>query len=225
MWVYLRLPETLHPEYRLTLTMAHTLQATRQVVSDRASRYYTLAMTATFGSVLAYVGMVQQIFADVFHRTGLMPAMFALCAASMGVSAFVNSRIVERVGMRVMSQYGLLIYIAVSVVHVLVAALGYEQLATFVLFQSAILACVGLMGANFGAMAMEPMGAVAGIAASLQGCVSTAGAAVIGALIGRQFNGSTLPLAIGTALCGVMALVCTLLAEQGRLFRPHHATV
>jgi DHA1 family bicyclomycin/chloramphenicol resistance-like MFS transporter len=182
-------------------------------------------MTMTFSAVIAYVGMVQQIFADVFHRPGLMPGVFALCAASMGVTAFINSRIVERVGMRVMSQCGLLVFITITVVHVLVAVLGYEGLITFVLLQSITLACVGVMGANFGAMAMEPMGSVAGIAASLQGCVSTAGAAVIGALIGRQFNGSTLPLAVGTALCGAMALVFVLLAEQGRLFRPHHETI
>ena len=223
-WVYLRLPESLHQEYRLTLTVAHTWQSTKFVVGDPTSRYYTLATTMTFSAVLAYIGMVQQIFADVFHRPSLMPAVFALCAASMGATAYLNSKIVERVGMRIMSQCGVLIFIAATVVHVLVAALGYEGLITFVVLQSITLACIGVMGANFGAMAMEPMGSVAGIAASLQGCVSTAGAAMIGALTGRQFNGSTLPLAIGSALCGVVALVFVLLAEQGRLFRPHHAS-
>jgi DHA1 family bicyclomycin/chloramphenicol resistance-like MFS transporter len=223
LWVYLRLPETLHPEYRLTLTVAHAVQSIKFVVSDPTSRYYTLAMTMTFSGVISYVSMVQQIFADVFHRPSLMPTVFAFCAASMGVTAYLNSRIVERVGMRVMSQCGLLIFIAVSVVHVLIAAFGYESLFTFVILQSITLACVGVISANFGAMAMEPMGAVAGIAASLQGCVSTAGAAAMGALIGRQFDGSTLPLAAGTAICGVLALIFVLLAERGQLFRPHHA--
>jgi DHA1 family bicyclomycin/chloramphenicol resistance-like MFS transporter len=223
-WVYLRLPETLHPEYRMTLTVAHVVQATRVVVGDPTSRYYTLAMTMTFAAIIAYVGMVQQIFSDVFHRASLMPVVFALCAASMGVTSFINSKIVERVGMRVMSQYGLLIFIAVTLVHVLVAALGYENMLTFFVLQSLSLACVGVMGANFGAMAMEKMGSVAGIAASLQGCVSTVGAALIGALIGRQFNGSTLPLAVGSAVCGVVTLVFVLLVERGRLFQPHHAT-
>ncbi len=224
LWVYLRLPESLHLEYRLTLSVAHAVQSIKFVVSDPTSRYYTLAMTMTFSGVISYVGMVQQIFADVFHRPGLMPTVFALCAASMGVTAYLNSRIVERVGMRIMSQCGLLVFLAVSVVHVSITALGYEGLITFVILQSITLACVGVMGANFGAMAMEPMGSVAGIAASLQGCVSTAGAAAIGALIGRQFDGSTLPLAAGTALCGLLVLIFVLLAEGGRLFRPHHAT-
>lgn len=221
-WVYLRLPETLHAEYRLTLTFAHALQSAKFVISDPISRYNTLAMTMTFAGIIAYVGMVQQIFDEVFHQPTLMPTIFGLCAAAMGVTAYINSRIVERVGMRVMSQCGLLAFLAISSLHVLVVVLGHETLITFVILQSLTLACVGVMGANFGAMAMEPMGSVAGIAASLQGCVSTVGAAVVAALIGRQFNGSTLPLVVGTVICGVCALVFVLLAEKGKLFQQHH---
>ena len=223
-WVYLRLPETLHPEYRYTLTLEHTWQSTKLVIGNPISRYYTLASTMTFAGIIAYVGMVQQIFEEVFHRPKLMPAVFALCAASMGVTAFINSKIVERVGMRIMSQVGLLTFLGASLVHTLVVALGHESMITFVILQSITLACVGVMGANFGAMAMEPMGSVAGIAASLQGCMSTAGAAIIGALIGKQFNGTTLPLAAGSAVCGVLALMFVLLAEHGKLFRPQHAS-
>ncbi len=83
------------------------------------------------------------------------------------------------------------------------------------------MSCLGLIMANFGAMAMEQMGSVAGIAASLQGCVGTAGGAVVAALIGERFNGSTLPLALGALLCGLTSLGFVLFAEGGRLFRPH----
>jgi len=224
LWTYWRLPESLHPEYRLTLSAPQIMRSIKLVVANPISRYNTLAGTMTFGAIISYVGMVQQIFADVFARPALMPTVFALCAAAMGVAAFVNSRIVERVGMRRVSQVGLLVFIAASFVHVAVAASGHETLLTFVVLQSITFACVGVMAANFGAMAMEPMGSVAGIAASLQGCVSTAGAAVVGALIGRQFDGSTLPLAVGTAICGIVALIFVLFAEQGKLFRPHHAS-
>jgi DHA1 family bicyclomycin/chloramphenicol resistance-like MFS transporter len=225
LWVWLRLPETLHPEYRMTLNVQHVMQALKLVASNRASLFYTLSVTMTFGSILAYVGMVQQIFSDVFQRPRLMPIMFALCAAAMGVASFINSRIVERIGMRVVSQVGLLIFIGITSVHVLIAAMGLESLASFVFLQAITMGCVGLMAANFGTMAMEAMGPVAGIAASLQGFVSTTGAALVAALIGRQFNGSTLPLAIGACACGVSAMVFVLSAEQGRLFRPHHGTV
>lgn len=222
-WVLLRLPETLHPEYRLTLSVKHVTHAIGVVLGDRASVCYTVAVTMVFGSILAYVGMVQQIFADVFRKPGLMPTMFALCAAAMGVMSFVNSKIVRRVGMRIVSQIGLLLFIAISAVHVLIAALGIESLFTFVVLQAGAMGCVGLMVANFGTMAMEPMGSVAGMAASLQGFVSTTIAALVGALIGRYFNGSTLPLVAGALGCGVVALLSVLLAERWRLFQPHHA--
>jgi MFS transporter, DHA1 family, multidrug resistance protein len=223
-WLLLRLPETLHPEYRLALTLKHVLKATQVVITERASVCYTMGLAMVFSSILSYVGMVQQIFADVFHKATLMPTMFALCAATMGVTSFVNSRIVERIGMRIVSQVGLLLFIAITGIHVMIVMLGLEGLATFVVLQAATMSCVGLMAANFGTMAMEPMGSVAGIAASLQGFVSTTVAALMGAFIGRQFNGSTLPLAAGALGCGAAALMFVLLAERGRLFQPHHAT-
>ncbi|MGH8230678.1 MAG: multidrug effflux MFS transporter, partial [Steroidobacteraceae bacterium] len=223
LWVSLRLPETQHPEYRLTLTLDHILSATALVLGNRISLCYTLALAVMFGSILAYVGMVPQIFEHTFQHPGLMPTMFALCAASMGVTAFLNSRIVERVGMRYVSHLGLLVFIGFTAVHALIAAAGWENLPTFVVLQAATMACLGLTASNFGAMAMEPVGAVAGVGASLQGFISTFGGAVVGALIGRGFDGTTLPLVRGAFICGLAALVFVLLAEQWRLFRAHHA--
>jgi DHA1 family bicyclomycin/chloramphenicol resistance-like MFS transporter len=221
-WALLRLPETLHPEFRLTLTVRHIAGAVGTVLGNRTSLYYTLAVTLMFGSLISYVGMVQQIFADVFHRARWMPTMFALCAVFMGLASFLNSRIVERLGMRRISHAALLLYIAVTLGHLLVAALGLEQLWTFVALQSATMACFSLAVSNFGAMALEPLGAIAGIGASLQGFITTVGGALVGAAIGRKFNDSTLPLTVGALGSGLLSLLCVLLAEQGRLFRPHH---
>jgi MFS transporter, DHA1 family, multidrug resistance protein len=221
-WAAIRLPETLHPEYRLPLNRSHIAGALRLVVSSRESLWYTLAMSVMFAGIMAYVGMVQQIFGEVFHRANLMPTMFALCATTMGIAAFLNSRIVERLGMRRISHTALLTYIAISALHVGVAALGLENLWIFVAFQSATMACFALSISNFGAMAMEPVASVAGIGASLQGFVSTLIGAMIGALIGRQFNGTTVPLAAGGLACGLASLLFVLMAEKGRLFRAHH---
>jgi DHA1 family bicyclomycin/chloramphenicol resistance-like MFS transporter len=166
--------------------------------------------------------MVQQIFGEVFHRATLMPTMFALCATTMGAAAFLNSKIVERLGMRWISHTALLTYLAITALHTVIAALGVEQLWAFVAFQSATMACFALTTSNFGAMAMEPVASVAGIGASLQGFVSTLGGALVGAVIGRMFNGTMLPLAAGSLGCGMLSLLFVLLAEKGRLFRSHH---
>jgi DHA1 family bicyclomycin/chloramphenicol resistance-like MFS transporter len=222
-WAMVRLPETLHPEYRLTLTRSHIVNAVRLVLLNRSSLFYTLAASVMFGGIMAYVGMVQQIFGEVFHRANLMPTMFALCATTMGVAAFLNSSIVERLGMRRISHTALLTYLIITGLHSLIAALGLEQLWTFVAFQSATMACFALSISNFGAMAMEPVASVAGIGASLQGFISTLGGAFVGAFIGRQFNGTALPLAVGSLCCGLSSLLFVLLAEKGRLFRGQHS--
>jgi MFS transporter, DHA1 family, multidrug resistance protein len=221
-WALWRLPETLHPEYRLTLSRTHIVKAVRLVLLNRTSLCYTLAMTVMFGAILAYVGMVQQIFDEVFHRPKLMPTMFALCATTMGVAAFLNSRIVERLGMRRISHTALLIYILITGLHSVIAAFATEPLWLFVAFQSATMACFALSISNFGAMAMEPVATVAGIGASLQGFTSTLCGAFVGALIGRQFNGTAAPLAAGSLCCGLASLLFVLLAEKGKLFRGHH---
>ena len=223
-WGYLRLPETLHPEYRMTLTRQHVLNAAKLVLGTRASIFYTLAMMVMFGTIMAYVGMVAQIFSEVFHRPKLMPSMFALCAIFMGMAAYLNSRIVERLGMRLISHTALLLFIAVTALHVLVAALGLERIWTFVVLQSLTMATFSLSVSNFGAMAMEPMGSIAGIAASLQGFISTFSGALVGIFIGEQFNGTTVPLAAGALCCGFISLGFVLLAERGRLFRAHHSS-
>ena len=223
-WGFLRLPETLHPEYRMTLTRKHVLNAAKLVLGTRASIFYTLAMMVMFGTIMAYVGMVAQIFSEVFHRPKLMPSMFALCAIFMGMAAYLNSRIVERLGMRLISHTALLLFIAVTALHVLVAALGLERIWTFVVLQSLTMATFSLSVSNFGAMAMEPMGSIAGIAASLQGFISTFSGALVGIFIGEQFNGTTVPLAAGALCCGFISLGFVLLAERGRLFRAHHSS-
>ena len=126
--------------------------------------------------------------------------------------------------MRLISHTALLCFIGITGVHVLVAVLGLEQVWSFVALQAATMACFSLAASNFGAMAMEPIGSVAGIGASLQGFVSTFGGALAGALIGRQFNGTTVPLAAGALCCGLLSLIFVLIAENGRLFKMHHLT-
>jgi DHA1 family bicyclomycin/chloramphenicol resistance-like MFS transporter len=217
-WAAVRLPETLHPEYRLTLKAGRILAAYRTVLWNRISLCYALGVMLMFGGLIAYVAMMPQIFARVFHRSGWMPAIFALCAGSMGVGSLVNSRIVERYGMRRISHAALLVYLAITAVHLAVALTGIENVATFVVLQSLGMAAFSLVAPNFGAMAMEPLGAVAGIGASAQGFMTTCGGALVGALIGRQFSDSTAALVAGALLCGVLALLIVLIAERGRLF-------
>lgn len=222
-WIAVRLPETLSQERRQPLSAAHLSQAAWFVVTEPTSVLYTLASTCMFGSLLAYVSTVPQIFQVAFQRPGLMAVTFAFCAGTMGVASFVNSRIVERVGMHRISHIALTAFILISFVHSLAAWAGRDTLIVFSLFQAATMASFGLAVSNFGAIAMQPMGKIAGSAASVQGVVSTVGGAAVGALIGHQWSGNVVFLPMGAFVCGVAALVCVLLAERRQFLRARPA--
>ena len=171
------------------------------------------------------VNSIPQIFTDIFHAPARFPLMFACIAGSMGIAAFINSRVVERLGTRVVSHAALLGFIAFSALHTLVAMSGHETILTFGALQCLTMFCFGMMGSNFGSMAMEPVGDIAGTASSLQGFISTCGGSVLGIVIGQSFNGTTVPMTLGFLGVGVGAFITVLITEQGRLFRPHHAVM
>lgn len=218
-----RLKETLHPEHRRAASVPEVLDAMRTVLRERNALGYTLASTLTFGALMGFINSIQQIFADIFREPALFPILFACMAASMGVAAFVNSRIVERLGTRLVSHSAAIGFIVMGGLHSLIALAGYETIVSFAVMQCLTLFCFGLMGANFNSMAMEKVGAIAGTASSVQGFISTCGGALIGIVIGQAFNGTTLPLTLGFFTLGVLALLTVFVTERGRLFHARHA--
>ncbi len=220
-WAWLRLPETLHPEYRLPLSASRVIAAFKVVATTRQSIGYAVAMTLVLGPLFGYISSVQQIFADVFKVPNLFTIYFAITALSMALASFVNSRIVERIGTRYVSHSALCAMLIISLLGLLIEQLGLQSLYSFVALQSAIMFCFGLTAPNFGSMAMEPVGHIAGTASSVQGCLTTVGAAVLGFLIGQSFDGSTVPLIGSFALLSALAIVVVLVTE-GRMFAPLH---
>ena len=221
-WLTLRLGETLHPQYRRAINVRQIADAARQVVSNRCSMGYTLALSMTYGAMLGFVNSVQQLFTDVFDAADSFPVIFAFIAGSMALAAYINSRIVLRLGSRRVSHTALVGYIAIGAIHLISIAMFGDSMISFVLFQFSIMFCAGLLGSNFGAMAMEPMGAIAGTASSVQGSISTLIAALIGIMVGQSFDGSPVPIALGFFLGGIGALLAVLFAERSKLFRPQH---
>ena len=138
----------------------------------------------------------------------------------MAAANLLNSRIVMRFGTRRISHLALLGFIFFAIVHFGFALSGAETLWSFVIVQALMMGCFGLSTANFGAMAMDNMGHIAGTASSVQGFIGTAGGALGGILIGQAFDGTTIPLYSGFLLGGVAALIAVLVTERGRLFRP-----
>ncbi|TXC71773.1 multidrug effflux MFS transporter [Sphingomonas ginsenosidivorax] len=220
LWFYIRMPETLAPENVLPITPSRILADWRMTLVDRQSLGYMLASTALMGALYGYLNSIQQIMADVFAQAALLPVIFAASSVTMAVANLLNSRIVMRLGTRLISHGALTGLILVSLLHLAAILLGWETLVSFTVFQALTLGCFGLATSNFSAMAMENMGRIAGTASSVQGFVSVTAGAVAGALIGQAFDGTTIPLVVGFLLAGLVALVAVAVTERGRLFRP-----
>lgn len=219
-WFAWRMPETLAPELRQPLEMRVIAANWRTTLSDRYSLGYTLAATALQGALYGYLNTIQAVVDRVFGAPELLAAVFAGAAVLLGLANFLNSRIVMRFGTRRISQSAVCAMAASAAVALLVEGAGYETLWTFALLQGVTLATFGLAGSNFSAMAMERMGGIAGTASSVQGFISVTGGALLGALVGRAFDGTTTPLHLSFLLAGVTALGIVAVVERGRMFRP-----
>jgi len=218
-WALLRLPETLAPELRRSLSFGSIIQGFRYVLTNRTSLCYTLATTAMLGGLFGFINSAQQIYVDIYDLGSLFPIMFAVGAGLMALSSFSNSRLVGRFGMRRLSHGALLGFLAASAVWLTLALMGHVPFWVFFVLFSLAMFQFGWVGTNFNALAMEPLGHVAGTAAAVQGFIATIGSGIIGALIGQSFDGTLRPLAGGYFALGVIALALVLIGERGRLFR------
>ncbi len=217
LWTALRLPETLAPELRRPLSVSSIGQALMETASNRRSAGNTLAATLVFGSLFAFISSIQQIVFDVFERPELIGVVFALIAAPMALSSYANSRLVMRLGARKLLLRALITFTAISLVHLVSALTVGETLWSFVVLQGLTMACFGLVGANAGALAMEPLGHIAGTASSLQGVITTVGGALIGFAIGQSFDGTTIPLIAGFVICGIAGLLTAVWANKPKV--------
>ncbi len=221
-WSMLRLRETRRPEDRMSLTPAALGHAFRMVVTTRATVGYTTAMGFLFGGLLSYVGSAQQIFQDVYGLGSMFPVAFGAIAGVMALASLTNARFVGRVGMHRVSHLALIGYVAAGTVMALLGFPEHPPLLVLGLFMAVIFYCFGLIAPNFNAMAMEPLGHVAGMGSSFVGCYSTAAGAVVGMIIGRSFDGTVRPLIIGFVCLGYLALATVLVTEGGKLMRSRH---
>ena len=222
-WSFIRLPETLHEDFRRSLDPRDVAAAIRMALTDRLSLGYTLALTALTGALVAYISSIQQIVFDVFHRPAMIGLIFAAIAAPMVLSSFTNSRIIERFGLRRVGHGGLIAYVVVASINLVTALTGTQTIASFIVLMGLTMASFSLCGANFSTLAMTNMAEIAGTASSVQGLVSTVFGAAIGFAIGQAFDGTVIPFLVGLVGCGAAALALTAITERGRLLRPLNA--
>lgn len=217
-WTMLRLPETLPPERRMPLNPRAIVHSYGELIRTRTSFGYMFGGIFMFGSLMAYISSGQQIFAESFGLGVYFPIVFAGGALAVAVAGFTNSRLVRRHGMRKLSHTALMCFTLINGLHLLIVLSIGESLPLFVGFMVPAFFTFGLIGPNFNAIAMEPLGHVAGTASALFGFATTTLAALVGGMIGRAYDGTAVPLVAGFFLCGLAALTAVWITERGKMF-------
>lgn len=217
-WTWMRLPETLPEDARKPLNLASAFGSYLEVGRSRVTFGYMCASGIIFGALFSFIGSSEQVFRDVFGQEETFAFWFAGIAAALAGANFFNSRFVERVGMRRLSHGAMVFFILMSSALALRTWLFGESLYWFFPMFTLTFACFGMMGANFSALAMEPLGKIAGTASAAYGFATTTVSSLLGMAIGSYYNGTTLPLILGFVALGVGSLIVVLITEKGKLF-------
>ena len=222
-WVWARMPESLTPDQRRRLSLHAIFGSLRAFTDNRVSFGYTIAAVSVNAALIAYISSAQQVFEEAYDLGPLFPMALACGAVSVAVAALLNARLVHRFGMRRLSHAALLAFIVINAfTAALLATVGLTIIPYLLLVFLAFFS-MGLINANFGAIVMEPMGALAGSASAAFAFATTAISAVIGGIAAQTYNGSPTPIVACFALLGLLGLGAVLITERGRLFEEQPA--
>lgn len=223
-WTWLRLPETRPKELRTPLRMVTALASYAAIARERQALGYAIASSFLFGALMAYIATSQQIFAEHYAMGAMFPLAFASVALTMSMASFINSRLVMRLGMHRIGHTALAAFTVVSAVHGVILLIGPTPLWFYLSLLALAMLLFGMIGANFNAIVMEPLGARAGAGAAFYGFATTVGSALVGAVIAAMYDGTPAPFILGSAAVGALALLSVFITERGMLFGAKAAT-
>ena len=208
-WFFLRQPETLAPENRKEFSVKSLGSAFREVCLNRIAMGYTLCASLIFGSFVGYLTSSQQILQEQYMLGEKFALYFALIAGSIGLASYTNSTMVMRLGMQKLTHTALWAFCIVSGVFLIVSLLtqGHPPLWVTIGFLLAAFFPIGILFGNFNALAMEPLGHVAGMASTVIGSLTTFFSVILGSLIGRAYDQSLIPMAAGFMILGTLSLL------------------
>ncbi len=218
LWFALRQPETLTVERRRPFSVLRIGRAIRETCTNRTAFGYTIAAGLAFGALVGYLTSVPQILQIQYGLGSKFPLYFAVLALAIGGASWANSRLVMRFGMQRLSGLAVATLSALSLAFFAIAwtAAGHPPLAALMAYLMAAFFCLGILFGNFNALAMEPLGHIAGVAASVIGSLTTFISLSLGTAIGQAYDGTVLPLVGGFTALGVAALVVMRWVERGR---------
>ena len=216
-WLALRQPETLPAARRRPLSPRTVGAAVLEVMGNRTARGYILATACAFAPFIAYLSSVQQIFQESYRVGALFPVYFGALALAIGGASLMNARLVLRYGMRRITRAAAVCIALVSVI-AWAPAFAFDGLPPLWLFMPYLLVvfgCFGLIFGNLNALAMEPLGHIAGLGAAVVASVPTFIAVPFGALVGQSFDGTMYAQISAFAIFGAGAFAAMRWAERG----------
>jgi DHA1 family bicyclomycin/chloramphenicol resistance-like MFS transporter len=218
LWFWLRQPETLPAAKRRPFSVLRVALAIRETCTNRFAAGYTLTAGLIFGAFIGYLISAQQIFQVQYAVGEDFPIYFAVIALSLGAASFSNARLVMHFGMRRLTRWSLISVSAVSVAFlgVALATAGDPPLWALMAYLVVAFFFIGFIFGNFNALAMEPLGHIAGAASSVVGSMTLFISLLLGTVIGQAYDGTVLPMAVGFAVLGVASTVVVGLIERGR---------
>ena len=210
-WFWRRQQETLHAEYKIRFSVKSFISGTKEMFRFKETVAFTFISGFITGSFLVYLSSAQHIFEDQYGLRDAFPYLFAALAISIGTSTFTNGTMVLRFGMRKLSLASTILFSSIALLYVVLFwKSGNPSVAVLVSFLFVQFFCLGFMWGNFRAIAMEPIGHIAGIGAAINGFISTMISVPIASWIGAYLDDTALPLFIGLAICGFLSVIIIL---------------
>lgn len=214
-WFSVRQPETLTKENRIAFSVRAISSSSRTILRHPRVMSYAITAGILFGSLLLFIAMAQAIFQDIYQIKQQFPLYFAILASGVGFSSFLNGKLVMKYGMYRLSMIALTALASFSGCLLIISFFysGHPPLHFFMIFNFLSFCCVGILFGNLNAMAMESLGKVAGLGASIIGSSSSLVSVIFSVSAGRFYNQTTYPLVIGFILAGLIGLWLVFKAE------------
>ena len=209
-WLNLRQPETLPISERKKLKANEYFDAFKLVITNASVVKYTLTLALGFGALFGYLNSAQQIFVDTFSAGMKFPLYFAIISILAAPASFINASLVMKYGMRLLGTIGFALQIIFAVIILVIlntsTLADHLFLTVFVIWSTIAFFLKGLYFGNLNALAMEPMGKIAGMASAIIGASATMVGILIAIFIGLAFNGTATPVLLGYIICSTAAL-------------------
>ena len=217
-WFWKRQPETLKPEYKIKFTKHVFIDGLKELLKHKETIGFTIISGFISGAFIVYLSASQVIFENQYGLIDEFPYIFAGLACGVGLSTFLNGSFVMRLGMWRLSYLAIIVFSVNALLYVLLFwnATTNPALPIILIFMAIQFFTIGFIFGNLRAIAMEPIGHIAGIGAAITGFISTIMAVPIANYIGSFVDTTALPLFIGFTVFGFMSLALFLFIKRTR---------